>query len=67
MTISTKYKTNEELFGLWQKTQVSFFKKLMGKVSIDFMKAGKVFSNLADELNQIPTFKQFEEKYNEND
>ena len=64
MTTSIFYKTDKSLFSIWQQTQVSYFKKCMNKIKIDFYKAGKIFADLLDELNRIPTFKEFEKGYN---
>lgn len=65
MTISNMYKTDKSLFSVWQQTQVSYFQKIMNKIKIDFFKAGKLFSELSDDLNRLPTFEEFERKYND--
>lgn len=64
MTLSAKYKTNKDLFSTWQQTQVSYFKQLMSTMTIDFMKAGKIFSNLADNLDRIPSYEEFKNELN---
>jgi hypothetical protein len=66
MTTSTYYTSNKSLFSVWQQTQLSIFKRAMEKIQLDFFKAGKVFATLADNLNRLPNFEEFEEKYNEN-
>lgn len=65
MTTSIMYKTDKSLFSIWQQTQVSYFKKIMNKIKIDFFKAGKVFSELSDSLDRLPTFEEFERIYND--
>lgn len=65
MSTSTMYTTNRELFSIWQQTQVSFFKKMLNKITLDFYAAGKIFAELADEYNRIPSFEEFENAYNQ--
>lgn len=65
MTISNMYKTDKSLFSVWQQTQVIYFQKIMNKIKIDFFKAGKLFSELSDDLNRLPTFEEFERIYND--
>ena len=67
MTTSTMYKTNKELFSKWQLTQADFFKRFRDKfTSIPIVKivmnGGKIFSNMADELNRMPSYREFENK-----
>jgi hypothetical protein len=65
MTTATMYKTNKNLYSVWQQTQVSYFKEVMKNIKIDFFKAGKIFAELSDDLNRLPSFEEFERGYNE--
>jgi hypothetical protein len=66
MTTSIMYTSNSSLFRIWQKHQLSIFKKMMARIKVDFFQAGKKFAELADKLERLPSFKEFEKAYFEN-
>jgi hypothetical protein len=67
MTTSIMYTSNSSLFSIWQKHQLSIFKRAMARIKLDIFQAGQKFAGLADKLDRLPSYKEFEKEYLEID